>query len=588
MAINPATGKPYETRQESYDPKTGITTVNGVAQTPTTPTTPTVAPTTPTPTVPTTTEITAPVDNTAQETAGRQGTFVTYDPLTGKVVSGSRKALEVGTQGANQYLETPINGADPDWQSKYIVTHKSGNTLYGILKPQAPKATETSAATGTTTQAGPTATTPTALDSLRDMADSYLTDKASARSKAMEDAGVAAIQAQMQETQTKFNDLLARIDKKNTEIDAENILNEEAKIALKDKIEGKAIPMSDINRQLLSGMENLEQAQRLDRLYDTYEINTVINEANAVNRNLQLQQGNYKAAMENVQASMDDWGELQQLRLAILDEQGKLEAADRARYESEIDYQRNLAMQGMVPVESDEAYNAIVKDLGVTAETFSTFFYKDPANGKVYLRSAATGDEKAYVTDLMTKYPDAGINFKDTVESAQAKLSASKIYAQQTRLAGGGSGSGSGGSGTIRVGSAEIPETGDTFTDTVNYLRSLRDQDMLTDYNYEEQINALMENIGADPSRRGEIQSAVNSAMEGGTVEDVAETVVDSWTEDEPTKTYAEQGLGLAGTDAATFGKEYVKTTAGVTGVPWLLKKAGELGEKASNYLTGK
>jgi hypothetical protein len=151
--------------------------------------------------------------------------------------------------------------------------------------------------------------------------------------------------------------------------------------------------------------------------------------------------------MENVKASVDDWMELQNLRLQIIDEQKGLEQEERSRYESEINYQRDLALKGYTPIEDEQTYNALIKDLGVTAETMNTFFFKDPSTGKLYLRPAATGDEKAYVTDLMTKYPDAGINFNDTVESAQAKLGNSRLYQQATRLSGGGGG-GKGGTTT--------------------------------------------------------------------------------------------------------------------------------------------
>ena len=79
----------------------------------------------------------------------------------------------------------------------------------------------------------------------------------------------------------------------------------------------------------------------------------------------------------------------------------------------------------------------------------------------------------------------------------------------------GGAYKGVGGGGkTFTVGGEEIQETGDTFTDTVNYLKSLRDQNMLNDYNYREQINALMEVQGYDETKRSEVESVVNQAME--------------------------------------------------------------------------
>jgi hypothetical protein len=64
----------------------------------------------------------------------------------------------------------------------------------------------------------------------------------------------------------------------------------------------------------------------------------------------------------------------------------------------------------------------------------------------------------------------------------------------------------------------------DTFTDTVNYLKKLRDSGKLTDFSYREQINALMEIGGYTEDQRGQIESMVNQAMEGGTSQTTSQT----------------------------------------------------------------
>ena len=69
----------------------------------------------------------------------------------------------------------------------------------------------------------------------------------------------------------------------------------------------------------------------------------------------------------------------------------------------------------------------------------------------------------------------------------------------------------SGGTGTV-----ETEE--DTFTDTVNYLKQLRDSGKLTDFSYKEQINALMQVGGYSEDQRGQVESMVNQAMEGGII----------------------------------------------------------------------
>jgi hypothetical protein len=229
-----------------------------------------------------------------------------------------------------------------------------------------------------------------ALDLKMDMANNYKENIATERTEAQEAEGVPEIQAQMTDAQKLADESMAKIETMKTGLEANDIINEEAKIALKNKLEGQVIPMSEINKQLLVGSENLDQAQRLKRLYDVYEINTNVNVYNAQLRNVQLLQGQYQMAMENVQQSVDDWVTEQNLKMDILTEQGQLEKEERAKIESEINYERGLMMEGYVYVENTDTYNKLVKQFGVNAGNFSNFFYKDPANGKIYLKPGAT------------------------------------------------------------------------------------------------------------------------------------------------------------------------------------------------------
>ncbi len=73
------------------------------------------------------------------------------------------------------------------------------------------------------------------------------------------------------------------------------------------------------------GMEDLNQAQRMKRLYDVYEINSQVNLYNAQIRNVQLIQGQYDRAMDNVQQNVDDWKIMQDLKLQVLEEEGQIE-----------------------------------------------------------------------------------------------------------------------------------------------------------------------------------------------------------------------------------------------------------------------
>ena len=224
------------------------------------------------------------------------------------------------------------------------------------------------------------------LDKLTSMADNYMANVKGVRAEAKEEEGVSVIETKMTEAQATADNILTGLEQDKTDLEATDIINEEAKIALKAKISGQVIPMSDINAQLFKGMEDLNQAQRMKRLYDVYEINSQVNLYNAQIRNVQLIQGQYDRAMDNVQQNVDDWKIMQNLKLQVLEEQGQIEKEEKARYEQEIEYERSLGEEGYVHVESTETYNQIVKDLGVTADTYSNFFYKDPGTGKIYLK----------------------------------------------------------------------------------------------------------------------------------------------------------------------------------------------------------
>jgi hypothetical protein len=272
---------------------------------------------------------------------------------------------------------------------------RQGSNIY--LKKDAP-AHESVIASRPIDQADTTEATPFAhVDKLSQFAETYLPSKTAAKTEAMAAEGVPELRDSITDQMAKTNEIIAKIEQKQADLELNNILDEEAKIALKNKIEGQAIPMSVINRQLLRETSDLSQQQRLDRLIDVYEINKDINLYNASNRNLQLLQGQYQMAMDNVRDTMDDWSEMKRLELMVLEEYGVLEKEARVRAEQEIEYQRGLAMQGFAEITSQEAYDKIVKDFNITADNFSQFIYKDPYDDRKYLRPSQ--DEMLSVSD---------------------------------------------------------------------------------------------------------------------------------------------------------------------------------------------
>lgn len=116
--------------------------------------------------------------------------------------------------------------------------------------------------------------------------------------------------------------------------------------------------------------------------------------------------------------------------------------------------------------------------------------------------------EDESVLDLQARYPDAGISATDTFEQASAKLPNSRIYRQQTRLAGGGGGGGS----TVRP--QTLPETPEEVKEVLSGLSSIA-QDV-----YENP--ALLDNF--TPTEKGKIIKELSGAgldLEEFTVEKV-------------------------------------------------------------------
>jgi hypothetical protein len=224
---------------------------------------------------------------------------------------------------------------------------KSDSAFYGKMAPR--EVANTVSPTPDKTPETPTPEAPkTVLEQKDEFINNYRINKSSFREDAKEEAGVPEIQTAMNEAQEISNNYQTKVEQMTSDLELQDILNEEAKIALKDKIEGRTIAMSAINAQLTKGMSDLTQEQRIDRLYDVYELNTMINAYNAQNRTVKLLNGKYEQAMDNVRESVDDWAEEQRLKLQLLGEMGQLEKEDRVRAEAEIAIEQERMDAGYV------------------------------------------------------------------------------------------------------------------------------------------------------------------------------------------------------------------------------------------------
>ena len=147
-------------------------------------------------------------------------------------------------------------------------------------------------------------------------------------------------------------------------------------------------------------------------------------------------------------------------------------------------YEYNYNSYKIFKEQNDEMFNALDS------------VYQDAYNYQLQKAQNEYETKKAeakQVGNLMLEYPTAGININDTYNDAIVK--AQKIAAVEYNKKGTGTGVKP---KTFTVGSETINETGDTWTDTVNYLKALKRQGMFSDFSYNQQVNALVQAEGLE------------------------------------------------------------------------------------------
>jgi len=201
------------------------------------------------------------------------------------------------------------------------------------------------------------------IDQIDETMQGLLTGKADVKSDAAEEVGLDEKSDAITTAETLANDLRTKIQTQQIE-----------DIKEEDIIRGKPLLASHGQGEL----NKLSREQKLDLMITQQSYNNALVD-------VQIAQGNYKRANEIVKETADDWYEAQTLKLDYLQVQKGWKDEERERYQQEIDYERNLRLEGFTYLDGD-AYDNAVKEFGVVASTFNQFFFKDPANGKIYLR----------------------------------------------------------------------------------------------------------------------------------------------------------------------------------------------------------
>jgi surface antigen len=308
-------------------------------------------------------DLKAPGTNLMAESA-KQGTFVNYDPVTGR--ASGRTALEVGKQGANQYLETPINGADyandPD---SYVVTHKDANTLYGIKKPKAEAKMEAPATPGAGATPGATSTGNPTLDWL----NTFLSNQQSQIDNLLKTKEESAEEiASKNET---VNAMKGELDQLRNELDYNQVLQtagvaktKEEYYSKKEGIEDRPISMTMMNRELnkLTNDTNISLdkegiAAALTNATNTYRYNSKLIEYNVA-------LGDLQSAQQMSQQTAQDIFNYQNQMLNVLQMQNTISYQDKQMQmqQNQLDFDRAAA--GYIKISNPAALQELAVQKG--------------------------------------------------------------------------------------------------------------------------------------------------------------------------------------------------------------------------------
>jgi hypothetical protein len=325
--------------------------------------------------------------------------------------NGQKKVVNVGSPEANNLL---ANG----WSLGSQIN--DGTVTTALLKGQSNiniAGTQASNTYGANTAAASATSSSSAADAEITRLQQLLTPQQTELSKQ-----VAAL---LGETQTLAGTLIGRGAMQTAEEQKRGI--EEKTQALTSKNTELKAKLAEINSLDASyNMANTEAEGRVQTL-------SRLQGQEAQNYKMYLAQKNFLTS----QASY--------LQAELLGMQGELNAAQSAA-----DRAVNLAYQ-----DKQDAYNAKIAQLNILQPQLEKEEAKYADAVKLYLQNQADALDTAKQTQqnqnkiilgMIADYPDAGISFTDTLQSAQSKLKNSKVYQQATRLArGGGTGGGTGG-----------------------------------------------------------------------------------------------------------------------------------------------
>jgi len=201
-----------------------------------------------------------------------------------------------------------------------------------------------------------------ANEKIADLLSGLGEDLAGIKEQAREDVELDIKSQAIADAQIKVNNL-------RTQLANQQIID----ISEQDVVRAKPILTSQIQGQL----NNLSREQKLDLMITQNNYNNALVEG-------QIAQGNYDRAQAIVQETADDFYQNAQFQLDALEVQGKIESEEKASLESQLNFERELALGGYAP---------ITREMADAQGLLSADLFTDPVSGKIYKRPDKQNEE---------------------------------------------------------------------------------------------------------------------------------------------------------------------------------------------------
>jgi len=221
-----------------------------------------------------------------------------------------------------------------------------------------------------------------ASDQLKSLLGTLPSVKGKARERAVQEVGLGAKRQAVSDARSKANEALGTVNrlKRGLEIaEIEDFREEEA-------ILGSGTLKSAINADL----QRLSRDQQFDRMQANIEVGIAIDEYNTRLAEVQIAQGNYSEAEKIVSKTADQAFEGAELHIKALEALGEIEKEEATSLRKDLEKERDLKLNGYVPLEGTLADNLVGNDRDM--------LFEDPTSKKVYRRP----EDKAVADEIRT------------------------------------------------------------------------------------------------------------------------------------------------------------------------------------------